>query len=194
MKNTFNVFGMSCANCVNNVEKAVRKLNGVEEVSVNLIEEMMIVSFDESRTDVDSIKEAVSKAGYKAELRGDTDKSSDSKSVSKSDGNTVSKEEKSIKAGLIASVIIIVVLMIVARGPKWDISTNALLQFILVIPVLIINRHFFINAFKALRNGGTNMDVLVSLGSLCALIYSLYGLCMILISFANPDLCELFIS
>lgn len=187
MKNTFNVTGMSCANCVNNVEKAVRKVNGVEEVSVNLIEEMMIVSFDESRTDVSSITEAVSKAGYKAELREDSNKFSDNKSISKSNSNTASKEEKSRKAGLIASIIIIVVLMIVAMGPKWDISTNALLQFILVIPVLIINRHFFINAFKALRNGGTNMDVLVSLGSLCALVYSLYGLCMILISFENGN-------
>ena len=110
MKNTFNVTGMSCANCVNNVEKAVRKINGVEEVSVNLIEEMMIVSFDESRTDVSSITEAVSKAGYKAELREDSNKFSDNRSISKSNSNTASKEEKSRKAGLIASIIIIIVL------------------------------------------------------------------------------------
>ena len=178
MKKSFKVTGMSCANCVANVEKAVRKINGIEEVNVNLVEELMLVSFDENKTDTGKIEEAVRKAGYGAELIGGNEKK-----------ETKAEPEKDNKIyGLIASVIIIIILMVVAMGPKWDISTNALLQFILVIPVLIINRHFFINAFKALRSGGTNMDVLVSLGSTCALTYSLFGLFMILISCEKGDL------
>lgn len=178
MKKSFKVTGMSCANCVANVEKAVRKINGIEEVNVNLVEELMLVSFDENKTDTGKIEEAVRKAGYGAELIGGDKKK-----------ETKAEPEKDYKIyGLIASVIIIIILMAVAMGPKWDISTNALLQFILVIPVLIINRHFFINAFKALRSGGTNMDVLVSLGSTCALTYSLFGLFMILISCEKGDL------
>ena len=178
MKKSFKVTGMNCANCVANVEKAVRKINGIEEVNVNLVEELMIVSFDENKTDTGKIEEAVRKAGYGAELIGGDEKK-----------ETKAEPEKDYKIyGLIASVIIIIILMVVAMGPKWDISTNALLQFILVIPVLIINRHFFINAFKALRSGGTNMDVLVSLGSSCALLYSLFGLFMILISCEKGDL------
>ena len=178
MKKSFKVTGMSCANCVANVEKAVRKINGIEEVNVNLVEELMIVSFDENKTDTVKIEEAVRKAGYGAELIGGDEKK-----------ETKAEPEKDYKIyGLIASVIIIIILMVVAMGPKWDISTNALLQFILVIPVLIINRHFFVNAFKALRSGGTNMDVLVSLGSSCALIYSLFGLFMILISCEKGNL------
>lgn len=178
MKKSFKVTGMSCANCVANVEKAVRKINGIEEVNVNLVEELMLVSFDENKTDTGKIEEAVRKAGYGAELIGGDEKK-----------ETKPEPEKDYKIyGLIASVIIIIILMVVTMGPKWDISTNALLQFILVIPVLIINRHFFINAFKALRSGGTNMDVLVSLGSTCALTYSLFGLFMILISCEKGDL------
>ena len=178
MKKSFKVTGMSCANCVANVEKAVRKINGIEEVNVNLVEELMLVSFDENKTDTGKIEEAVRKAGYGAELIGGDEKK-----------ETKAEPEKDYKIyGLIASVIIIIILMVVAMGPKWDISTNALLQFILVIPVLIINRHFFINAFKALRSGGTNMDVLVSLGSTCAFTYSLFGLFMILISCEKGDL------
>ena len=66
MKESFKVTGMSCANCVANVEKAVRKINGIEEVNVNLVEELMIVSFDENKTDTGKIEEAVKKAGYGA--------------------------------------------------------------------------------------------------------------------------------
>ena len=178
MKKSFKVTGMSCANCVANVEKAVRKIEGIKEVNVNLVEELMLVSFDENKTNTDAIEEAVRKAGYGASLIGGEAKKEEKKTA-----------EKDYKIyGLIASVIIIIALMVIAMGPKWDISTNALLQFILVIPVLIINRHFFINAFKALRSGGTNMDVLVSLGSSCALIYSLFGLFMILICCEKGDL------
>lgn len=176
MKESFKVTGMSCANCVANVEKAVRKINGIEEVNVNLVEELMIVSFDENKTDTGKIEEAVKKAGYGAYSLDDKEEKKEAK-----------PQKDTQKASLIASIIIIVILMAVAMGPKWDISTNALCQLLLVIPVLILNRHFYINAFKALRSGGTNMDVLVSLGSLCALIYSLFGLFMILISFENGN-------
>ncbi|MBO4775088.1 MAG: HAD-IC family P-type ATPase [Lachnospiraceae bacterium] len=177
MKKTFKVTGMSCANCVSNVEKAVKKIDGINEVNVNLIEELMLVNFDEEKTDEERIAEAVRKAGYGAYA---LDAKEDKK-------EKAAPEKDHKKASLIASIIIIVILMVVAMGPKWDVSTNALLQLLLVIPVLILNRHFYINAFKALRSGGTNMDVLVSLGSLCALFYSLYGLFMILISFERGD-------
>ncbi len=177
MKKTFKVTGMSCANCVSNVEKAVKKIDGINEVNVNLIEELMLVNFDEEKTDEESIAAAVRKAGYGAYA---LDAKEDKK-------EKAAPEKDHKKASLIASIIIIVILMVVAMGPKWDVSTNALLQLLLVIPVLILNRHFYINAFKALRSGGTNMDVLVSLGSLCALFYSIYGLFMILISFERGD-------
>ena len=177
MKKTFKVTGMSCANCVSNVEKAVKKIDGINEVNVNLIEELMLVNFDEEKTDEESIAAAVRKAGYGTYA---LDAKEDKK-------EKAAPEKDHKKASLIASIIIIVILMVVAMGPKWDVSTNALLQLLLVIPVLILNRHFYINAFKALRSGGTNMDVLVSLGSLCALFYSLYGLFMILISFERGD-------
>ena len=153
MRATFKVTGMSCANCVANVEKAVRKIDGIEEVNINLIEEIMLVSFDDSAED-------------------EADKP---------------KEKDKKKASLIASIVIMAVLMVIAMIPKQNISINALLQLLLVIPVLILNRHFYINAFKAIKSGGTNMDVLVSLGSLCALFYSLFGLFMILLSFEKGN-------
>ena len=178
MNKTFNVTGMTCANCVSNVERAVSKISGVDEVRVNLIEEMMVVSYDENTVNEEIIENAVERAGYKAYSKGKDIKAIKEKSKDEKDGKLFR---------LIASVVIVIILMVVAMGPKWDIASNALTQFILTIPVLILNKNFFINAFKALRSRSTNMDVLVSLGSLCALIYSLFGLYMILISLENGN-------
>ena len=196
---------MSCANCVANVERAVKKVEGIKKVDVNLIEEMMLVEYDEATAGDDEIIAAVKKAGYGASVNGTSANSSSQ--VNNTDGEACdiscgcsgmndgkSKESKNSDsigkgqgAGLITSVILMIILMVIAMFVKWDAATNALTQFILVIPVIIINRRFFVNAFKALRNGGTNMDVLVSLGSICALGYSLYGLYNILISLENGD-------
>ncbi len=190
MKASFNVTGMSCANCVSNVERAVGKINGVEEVSVNLIEELMMVSYDESLTGESEIMEAVKKAGYGAEScsrlqdRPGTAAGSLERSFERS-----SKKDKDDKGiGLIISVILMVILMVIAMGEKHSLSMNALTQLLLVIPVMFINKRFYINAFKALRSGGTNMDVLVSLSSLCAFVYSLYGLYMILACTESGDM------
>jgi copper ion binding protein len=205
VKKTYTVTGMSCANCVANVERAVKKVEGIKKVDVNLIEEMMLVEYDEAIASDDEIIAAVKKAGYGASVNGTSANSSSQ--VNNTDGEACyiacgcscikegkSKESKNSDsigkgqgAGLIASVILMIILMVIAMFVKWDAATNALTQFILVIPVIIINRRFFINAFKALRNGGTNMDVLVSLGSICSLGYSLYGLYNILISLENGD-------
>ncbi|MBO6260127.1 MAG: HAD-IC family P-type ATPase [Lachnospiraceae bacterium] len=190
MKASFNVTGMSCANCVSNVERAVGKINGVEEVSVNLIEELMMVSYDESLTGESEIMEAVKKAGYGAEScsrpqnRPGTAAGSSEMSSEKS-----LKKDKDYKGiGLLISVILMVILMVIAMGEKHSLSMNALTQLLLVIPVMFINKRFYINAFKALRSGGTNMDVLVSLSSLCAFVYSLYGLYMILACTERGDM------
>jgi copper ion binding protein len=205
VKKTYTVTGMSCANCVANVERAVKKVEGIKKVDVNLIEEMMLVEFDENVTGDEKIISAVKKAGYGAVANASSEESNnagescnitcDCSGANNSNESTGKGGESNNRnsagngqlAGLIASVILMVILMIIAMFVKWDAATNALTQFILVIPVIIINRRFFINAFKALRNGGTNMDVLVSLGSICSLGYSLYGLYNILISLENGD-------
>ncbi len=68
MKQKFDVAGMGCAMCVAAVEKAVKALDGINEVNVSLIENSMIVDYDEGKVSADSITEAVDKVGYKASL------------------------------------------------------------------------------------------------------------------------------
>ena len=180
MKAAFNVTGMSCANCVSNVERAVNRINGVEKVDVNLIEELMLVSYDESLTGDAEIIEAVKKAGYGAESCSRGQEPSDVLAGSSGKSSAKNPEKDHKGTGIVISVVLMIILMVIAMGEKHSLSMNALTQLLLVIPVMYINKRFYINAFKALRSGGTNMDVLVSLSSLCAFIYSLYGFYMIL--------------
>ena len=66
MKEHFDVTGMSCSACSARVEKAVKELNGIDDVNVNLLKNSMVVDFDPTKTGTDQIEEAVKKAGYSA--------------------------------------------------------------------------------------------------------------------------------
>lgn len=173
MKKTFRVTGMSCANCVANIEKAVSKVRGVTSVSVNLTEEIMIVSFDNTVTREDRIVLAVEKAGYKAFDTDYTDKDK--------------HQKNGALIRLIVSLVLALTTLAVAMLYIGDIYVNSLMQAALALTVLILNRHFFVNAFKALRNKGTNMDVLVSLGSSCAFLFSVYAVVKIFVSLESGD-------
>jgi len=71
MKQKFNITGMTCSACSAHVEKAVKKLNGVSDVSVSLLTNSMYVTYDESKLGADAIVSAVEKSGYGAESRAD---------------------------------------------------------------------------------------------------------------------------
>ena len=92
MKERFDVTGMSCSACSSHVEKSVSKVEGVQEVSVNLLTNSMQVTFDESQTDTGKIIEAVEKAGYGASVQG-----------KKSDGNVPGGERTKGKAGRVCA-------------------------------------------------------------------------------------------
>jgi len=181
----FNVTGMTCAACQTNVEKTVKKLSGVENVSVNLLNENMSVTFNEKEIDDDKIINAVISIGYGASLK-HTD---EEKSTIRSDWETKQSNEqlkqKSMKRRLFSSVCFLIPLMYIAMGgmlkfpmPQFltgteNILVNTLTQLILTIPVLIINKKFFTSGFKALLHKAPNMDSLVAIGSSASFIYGL---------------------
>lgn len=175
--------GMTCAACVKAVERAVRKLDGVNEANVNFATEKLNISFDPSKLRVGDIKKAVEKAGYKAveeEVSVDTDK--------------IKKEEemKSLWKRFIISAIFTVPLLIVAMGPMMgmtlpgiiDPNTNSvnfgLLQLVLVIPPMVAGQKFFKVGFKTLFKGSPNMDSLIAIGTSASFLYSLYSVYKIL--------------
>lgn len=183
MECKFNVLGMSCSACSAGVEKAVSRLDGVEKAEVNLLAETMVCKFDESKVNEEDIIKKVEKAGFHADL---IKEETPSANVEK---KTVQKEKKEegtpIKTRLIASTVLLLLLMYVSMGhmiglPLPSILTGtenalsfAFLQFLLTIPIVYLNRKFFVSGFKALLRKAPNMDTLVAVGSGASLVYSI---------------------
>ena len=164
---SFNVTGMTCSACSAHVEKAVKNVPGVTDVSVSLLTNSMTVEGDFSDETVIS---AVINAGYGASAQG--------KKVPQKENSELSL----LKKRLIFSVILLVPLMYISMGHMFGLPlpltplTNGLVQLAISLTVMIINGKFFINGFKAILNKAPNMDTLVALGSGASFIYSVFML------------------
>ena len=166
MKEKFRVTGMSCAACVAHVTKAVEHVEGVNNVSVNLLTNSMEVEFDKDEC-INKINNAVKKAGYKSELFVD-------------DKDDVVTKRLFIR--LISSLFLLVPLFYFSMGHMmgWNIGyfhnhlkVLGIFLMILSLLLMIINNKFFISGTKSLLHKAPNMDTLVMLGSGVAFIYSL---------------------
>ncbi len=178
MKYSFDVTGMSCAACSAAVERAVKAL-GIENPSVNLLSGVLKVDIDENTTSVTDIICAVTKAGFgidKAKTAAEKRKILQQKAI---------KERKILFARLITSILIMIPLMYVSMGHMWGLPTPSLLdnplilaltQLVLTIPILIINYKYFTNGIKHLFARTPNMDSLIAVGSIAALIYGLFAI------------------
>lgn len=180
----YNVQGMTCASCVMHVDKAVRKVNGVKDVSVNLLTNSMTVTYDEKITNHKDISKAVSKAGYKAKLNGKEEEKSED------------DELKKMKFRLFSSLILLIPLFYIGMGymlnmeygtifPLGAFGENeffvGLTEMSLSLIIMIINKKFYISGSKAIIHKNPNMDTLVALGSSIAFLYSF--IMMFVISF-----------
>lgn len=172
----FDVTGMTCAACSAHVERAVRGVDGVKEVTVSLLTNSMTVDFSSPAT-AEKICAAVSAAGYGAAPQNIGGKKDNKKSALESG------EPKKILYRLIASAVLLLPLMYVSMGhlmwgwPLPEIFASdplaiGLYQLLLTTAVAVINQRFFISGTKSLFHGAPNMDTLVSLGSAAAYIYS----------------------
>ena len=173
------VTGMTCSACSSSVERAVSKVDGVTVCSVNLLTNSMNV---EGTASPDAIIDAVKKAGYSATLKSDID---DEKATKKD--LLENTETQKLRKRLFFSLGFLIALMYVSMGyTMWGfplpnfLTKNpliiAIIQAVLAIIVMAINKKFFINGFKSLIHRSPNMDTLVALGSISAFIYSTYNL------------------
>ena len=187
------VTGMSCAACSSRVEKAVSKVEGVDNCSVSLLTNSMGV---EGTASDEAVIKAVEDAGYGASLKTShtaSDKSGTSQK-SGSQGMYAAQEDMLkdratpvLKKRLIASVGFLIVLMYISMGHMmwgWPLPSflegnhlaMGLIQMLLTIIIMVINQKFFISGFKGLLHKAPNMDTLVALGSGAAFVYSTYAL------------------
>lgn len=186
----FHVTGMTCAACQANVEKAARRLNGTEKAEVNLLAEHLTVTFDENLLNADDIIKAVNNIGYGASLNNTPGKKSNATAQWDERKKNEAEKLKAMKVRLISSVVFLVILMYVAMGHMLSLplpsflhgTENALVkaitQMLLTIPVMIINRKFYISGFKGLVKRAANMDTLVALGSIASFIYGVFAVFM----------------
>lgn len=173
---TYKVEGMTCSACANRVERVTKKMDGVIDSVVNLTTEKLTITIDEDLVTYGDIKRTVEKAGYKLireeEVKDEKKKKSD-------------KEKLFIR--FIASTIFTVPLLIITMGhmvgmplphiidPMMSSMNFALIQLVLTVPVMIIGYRFYYVGTKNLIKLSPNMDSLITVGTIAAFIYSLFG-------------------
>ena len=179
MTEKFNVTGMTCSACSAHVEKSVKNLNGVKSVNVNLLQNNMHVDFDETAVSVDDIINAVISGGYGASVAGKKQEKKD---------NKIDNEISNMKFRLIVSLVCLVPLMYISMGHMWGWPflsvfhgaengiTFALTQMLLTLPIMYVNRKYYITGFKTLFHGAPNMDSLIAIGSGAAFVYGIIAI------------------
>ena len=197
MKQKFQVTGMTCSACSATVERNVKKLEGVKEVTVNLLSNSMVVSYDEDKVNNQTIIDTVVKAGYQAALE---QKNNQKKASATPNISPVEQDIKNMKFRLILSFVFLIPLMYISMGhmfgaPLPNFLTGnenalsfALTQFLLTLPVVYVNRKYFQAGFKNLVKLHPNMDSLIAIGSSAALIYGVFAIYQIGIGLGYQDM------
>ena len=154
MKQTFNVSGMTCSACSAHVEKAVGKVEGVSQVSVNLLGNSMQVTYDESAVTAETIMQAVAAAGYGASLPQRAGKQGPSPRRE----NAAAEELDSMKRRMIWSFVFLIPLFYISMGhmmgaplPGFLVGMEnalafALTQLLLTLPILYLNDKYIVRA------------------------------------------------
>lgn len=172
MKKKYKIEGMTCSACQSHVAHAVNKLDGIVSCNVNLLANSMEVDFNEQIVNDEKIKAAVDKAGYKAL---DMEKKQQTK-------QRIEKDNKG--KSLIISALFGLLVFYLAMGPMLHIpipnffEENPLLlaitELLLTLPVVYLNRHYYINGYKRLFKLSPNMDSLIAIGSSASLFYGIF--------------------
>lgn len=187
MKKKFDVTGMTCSACSSRVEKAVNKLEGTDQVSVNLLTNSMQVEFDEKTINENDIIHAVEAAGYGAVVH-------DNQAVKAVSNGKEEKKElvgeqlKNMQMRLIVSFAFLIPLMYISMGHMVGAPLPAFLsghanavsfaftQFLLCLPIVYVNRQYYSKGFSTLLHLAPNMDSLIAIGSLASLVYGVFAI------------------
>lgn len=193
----FDVGGMTCAACQAHVDRAVSKLDGVENVAVNLLAGSMMVGYDPAQVSPDDICTAVDRAGYSASpvdastgaagSNGSTQARSGAAHM-ESPTKKLKAAASAMRARLIISIVFLVPLFYIGMGHMlgWPLPgiftdhthsmTLALTELVLLIPIVYVNDAYFINGFKSLAHGAPTMDALIAVGATASVAWSLYAM------------------
>ena len=201
-KERFTITGMTCSACSARVEQAVRKLAGTEEVSVNLLTNSLQLRYDEQQTNPAAIIAAVEAAGYGASVKG----AKAEQSAPAED--PLQRHAAEMRSRLIWSVAFLLPTLYISMhglfaqlfglpvpalvrtvfdGPE-NAITFAFAQLLLVLPIMYLNRHYYIAGFRNLFHGAPNMDSLVGMGSMAAAAFGVFAIFRMSWGFGHGDL------
>ncbi|WP_295712667.1 heavy metal translocating P-type ATPase [uncultured Mitsuokella sp.] len=190
-KEKFTITGMTCSACSARVEKAVKKVEGTQDVSVNLLTNSMQLQYDEAKTNPSAIIKAVVDAGYGAAVKG-----APAAKTAGPQEDPVKKSIAEMKHRLIWSVVFLIPTLYISMhglffklfglpvpqivsqifdGPE-NAITFAFSQFLLVLPIMYLNRRYYIAGFRNLFQGAPNMDSLVGMGSMAAALFGAFAI------------------
>ena len=198
-KETFNVTGMTCSACSARVERTVKKMEGTADVSVNLLTNTMTLAYDAAVTSPAAIIAAVEDAGYGASVKNAAGGVPAAGALTNGTAGTgTDAAEKAIRAmrtRLLVSILFLLPTMYIAMSPMfamWGVPytagfkdvfwgaenalTFALAQFVLVLPIMYVNRPYYVNGFRNLLHGAPNMDSLVGIGSMASALFGVFAM------------------
>ncbi len=179
---TIPIEGMHCASCVRSIENGLNSIDGVIEAKVNLANEKSYIKFNHRLVSLDKILLAITKAGFKP-LTPEVEGGLDDDSI---------RKEKFLRNSWIrfgVSALFGVPLFYIAMAPMIEFIAFPIpfflhpdkspmiftvVQIVLLIPILILGRSFYINGFKSIVKLSPNMDTLVMIGTGAAVVYSSY--------------------
>lgn len=189
-KERYDISGMSCAACSSRVEKTVSELEGIQSCGVNLLTNSMTLEYDEGLLTSEEIIKSVEELGYGAALHTKSGTASSGKEKKSSSGG-IKDDLAKMKRNLILSWVFLLILMYISMGSMMGLPVpsiflggeNALIyaftQMLLVLPVMYINKKYYIVGIKSLIKGAPNMDSLIALGSLAAFVYGVAAIYVI---------------
>jgi Cu+-exporting ATPase len=172
--------GMTCASCVNRIERFLRKTDGVEDATVNLATEMATIRYLPDVAARNDLVSAVEAAGYDVRATPPTDPAAAPLSLGEelSAGDAErAREERSLLRQAVASIAVAAAIMVAMFVPQTRIAMEAI-NWAALVPATIVQawagRRFYRAAWRATRHGTANMDTLVAVGTSAAWLYSLF--------------------
>ena len=194
-KELLDITGMSCSACSSRIEKVVGRMEGVEEIAVNLLTNKAQVSYDESKLDTAAIIARIEKLGFGAAVHQQTNKV-----VAAKPTNTAATELAEMRRRLVLSLGFTAPLFYLHMGLMYswpllelvkgqeNLLLAALVQFFFCLPVVITGYKYFYHGLRNLWNRAPNMDSLIAIGSGAAFVYGLYGLLGLAYAFGHQRL------
>lgn len=207
-KEKFDVTGMTCSACSSRVEKCVSRLEGVQEVSVNLLTNSMVVGYDEEKLDEQGIVNAVEKAGYGSSPAGSRKEAGAASAADGKKLTPVQEAQKNMKRRLIGSFVCLIPMMYISMGEMMHHMFGlpvpqlfhhifygtengiafAFVQFLLLLPIVYLNQSYYRNGIRNLFHRSPNMDTLIAVGSLAAIVYGIAAVFLIGYGLGHGDM------